>query len=242
MAMNPRLLRPMASSSFDPRKISGLTSWFDASDDSTFTYNSGNVSEWRSKAGGWKATQAVALNQPTVVSNWRTSRRAVRFTASTQVLDLDATWNNLGNNTAQTITEFYVVQWPTGSNQAFVLEPIATTGHKIFAYFSNTQSYYDAGPESTARVFGNVGSGVTSGVVISGFRNGSVVTLRHNDTQVATRSNATGNIYGGISNAVRFSGAGGGDAFLAQAITYSRALTDAEQSRVRLWLYRAYGL
>lgn len=241
MAMNPRLLRPLQTG-FDPRKIAGLTAWFDASDSSTFTLNSGNVSEWRSKVGGYTATQAVALNQPTVVSNWRTSRRAVKFTASTQALGVNATWSNLGNNTDKTITEFYAVQWPTGSNQAFVADT-EFNGHKVFAYFANSQSYYDAGDPSTARVFGNVGSGVTSGVLITALRNGGTVTLFHGDTQIGTRSDATGNLYAAnVAATVRFNGATGGDAFLAQAITYSRALSSGEQCRVRSWLYQKYGL
>lgn len=241
MAMSPRLLRPIQTG-FDPRKIAGITAWFDASDDSVFTFNSGTVSEWRSKVGGFTATQAVALNQPSVVANWRTSRRAVRFSAAAQTLGINATWSNLGNNTAKTITEFYAVQWPTGSNQAFVSDT-EFNGHKLFAYFGNTQSFYDAGEPSTARVFGNVGAGINSGVVITGIRNDATVTLFHGDTQIATRSNATGNIFASsAASTVKFNGASGGDAFLAQAITYSRALSTAEQSAVRSFLHQKYGL
>jgi hypothetical protein len=239
--MNARLLRPL-DTGFNPRKIAGLTSWFDAQDTSTVTLNSGNVSEWRSKAGGWVAAQTTAANQPGYVSDFLTSRRAVRFTASTNALDLTATWNDLGNNTAKTITEFYVLQWPTGANQAFIQEPSNINGHKFFAYFSNTTGFYDAGPESTARVSGAVGSGITTGVVITGFRNDATVTLFYNDTQIATRANASGNIYVGVSNLIRMSGPGSGSSSLAEMITYSRALSTAEQARVRSYLYRRYGL
>jgi hypothetical protein len=240
--MSPRLLRPRQVGGFTPRSLTGITSWFDAQDTSTITLNSGNVSEWRSKAGGWTASQSTAANQPGYVSNFLTSRRAVRFTAGTHALDLTATWNDLGNNTALTITEFYVLQWPTGSNQAFIQEASAPSGHKIFAYFANSQAYYDAGPEATARVFGNVGSGITTGVVITAFRNGGTVTLSYNETQVATRSNATGNIYNGITNLLRIVGPSSGSSSLAEMITYSRALSSAEQARVRSYLYARYGL
>jgi hypothetical protein len=64
--MNARLLRPKASgAAFDPRTIAGLEAWWDASDASTVTLNSGNVSQWRDKSGkGVNLTQGTAADQP----------------------------------------------------------------------------------------------------------------------------------------------------------------------------------
>jgi hypothetical protein len=251
--MNPRLLKPTASA-FSPRSISGLALWLDASDGATLFQNSDGtvpatassdpVGYWADKSGnGRHAVQATAGSRPLLTSTFKTNKQAVRFTASTQALNLAATWSDLGNNTEKTITEFYVLQWPTGSNQAFVQEPGAFDGHKTFAYFSNSQSYYDAGGSSTARVFGNVGSAITGGVVITALRNGGTVTLFHGETQVATRSDATGNIYGGsAANTVSFVGASGGDAFLASSVVYSRALSVADQRRVRNFLSARHGI
>ena len=64
MAMSPRLLRPRATG-FNPKSISGLAAWYDASDATTFTTATG-VSEWRDKSGnGRTLVQSVGLDQPT---------------------------------------------------------------------------------------------------------------------------------------------------------------------------------
>jgi hypothetical protein len=63
--MSPRLLRPKASTGFDPRTISGLAVWLDASVSSSITLNGGNVSQWNDLSGnGRNATQATAASQP----------------------------------------------------------------------------------------------------------------------------------------------------------------------------------
>lgn len=69
MAMSPRLLRPIASA-FSPKSLSGLYAWYDFSDSSTITLNSGNISQITDKSGNGKTlTQATALNQPTFTAN-----------------------------------------------------------------------------------------------------------------------------------------------------------------------------
>ncbi len=65
MPMNPRLLRPRASGGFNPKTISGLVGWWDASDASTVTTVSGAVSQLNDKSGlGRNATQTTANNRP----------------------------------------------------------------------------------------------------------------------------------------------------------------------------------
>jgi hypothetical protein len=80
MAMNPRLLRPTPSG-FDPRRIAGLAVWLDGADSSTFTFNSGTVSEWRDKSGNSRHfAQSTALRQPAVTNAVKNGRSAVAFT------------------------------------------------------------------------------------------------------------------------------------------------------------------
>jgi hypothetical protein len=78
MAMNPRLLRPLASG-FDPRGLAGLVQWYDAADQSTMTLNGTTVSEWRSKVGGVSVSQATAAAQPTLTQNYYNGRSALTF-------------------------------------------------------------------------------------------------------------------------------------------------------------------
>jgi hypothetical protein len=64
MAMNPRLLRPLASG-FNPKSIAGLVGWWDASDSATVTTVGGAVSQLNDKSGlGRNATQGTANNRP----------------------------------------------------------------------------------------------------------------------------------------------------------------------------------
>jgi len=78
MPMSPRLLRPKAASGFDPRTISGLAVWLDASVSSSVTLNSGNVSQWNDLSGnGRNATQATAGNQPSYSTSALNGRNVV---------------------------------------------------------------------------------------------------------------------------------------------------------------------
>lgn len=64
-----RLGRPTETPAYNPNfplVIGGLLAWFDAADDSTFTYSSGVVvSQWNDKSGsGRHASQGTVANQP----------------------------------------------------------------------------------------------------------------------------------------------------------------------------------
>ena len=96
MAMNPRLLRPVASG-FNPASISGIVHWWDANDASTVTLDSGAVSTWTSKAGAkTAASQSTANNRPvTTTVNGKTalsfdgSNDGLNFTGTSRT---DETW------------------------------------------------------------------------------------------------------------------------------------------------------
>jgi hypothetical protein len=62
--MSPRLLRPQATG-LNPKSISGLAAWYDASDSTTITTATG-VSAWADKSGNSRTlVQSVGLDQPT---------------------------------------------------------------------------------------------------------------------------------------------------------------------------------
>ncbi len=78
MAMNPRLLAPRATG-FNPKSISGLSLWLDASQSSSVTLNSGNVSQWSDLSGnGRNFTQATAAAQPLYATAAMNGRSVVR--------------------------------------------------------------------------------------------------------------------------------------------------------------------
>lgn len=83
-AMNPRLLRPLASG-FNPKSIGGLEGWWDAADSSTVTISTG-VSEWRDKSGNDRhASQEIANNQPAHTSTLN-GKKIITFDGSNDSL------------------------------------------------------------------------------------------------------------------------------------------------------------
>lgn len=68
----------IAASGFTPSTLSGLVGWWDAADASTVTIATG-VSEWRSKVGQFKASQATGNNQPVYQAARQNGRNAIYF-------------------------------------------------------------------------------------------------------------------------------------------------------------------
>jgi len=65
--MNPRLLRPTARGSFDPRTIGTMLAWYDFSDTSSLTLVNGFVSEIRNKSGTAPTlSQAIETDRPSL--------------------------------------------------------------------------------------------------------------------------------------------------------------------------------
>ena len=102
MAMNPRLLRPRATG-FNPKSISGLVGWWDASDSATVTLNSGNVSAWADKSGnGRTLSQATAANQPAYTTGAVNGRNAIVWPSTTN-------GRTLGVASAFTVQQYAIV-------------------------------------------------------------------------------------------------------------------------------------
>lgn len=71
MPMNPRLLRPIrAGGGFSPASITGLGLWLDATDASSYTESSGQITEWRDRSGNARHfAQTTANNRPTLFTS-----------------------------------------------------------------------------------------------------------------------------------------------------------------------------
>jgi hypothetical protein len=107
--MSPRLLRPRATG-FDPRSISGLALWLDASDATSLYQNSDGtvaavssgdpVGYWRDKSGNNRhATQATAESRPTVGASSTAGKNAVRNNGTGSVALQVAAWPYTAGNT-----------------------------------------------------------------------------------------------------------------------------------------------
>lgn len=247
MPMSPRLLRPRASGGFSPKSIGGLTGWWDSQDTATITLNATTVSEWRDKSGNdYHMSQATAANQPTYAASVFGAKSAVRFAQSaaqnlsTNAIYLDA----IGDDTNRRITILGVCRFVTGTNNS-QKTPTAlgtSTGLGFFHNLSNI-AYWDAGPESTARVSGSLNTSVVqAGCIFVGRRDGGAVDQWYNGTLLAgSRTNATGNLRTGNHP---FGIQASGSAVLAygEVIAYNRALTTAERQTIEKYLGSKYGL
>ena len=85
MAMNPRLLVPRATG-FNPKSISGLALWLDATDSTTTIADQG-ISTWNDKSGfGRNFSQSTGNNQPTVST--LNGKRALSFNGTSAQMTL----------------------------------------------------------------------------------------------------------------------------------------------------------
>jgi hypothetical protein len=84
---------------FNPSLTAGLVLWLDASDATTITQTSGNISQWRDKSTS--ALTATAVNNPTLVANIQNGFPGISFDGSTQYF-------NLGNNLNMGTNQLYI--------------------------------------------------------------------------------------------------------------------------------------
>ena len=84
---------------FIPTQVSGLVLWLDASDATTITQTSGNITQWKDKSTS--ALTATATNNPTLVANIQNGFPGISFDGSTQYF-------NLGNNLNMGTNQLYI--------------------------------------------------------------------------------------------------------------------------------------
>ena len=84
---------------FIPTQVSGCSLWLDASDATTITQTSGNITQGRDKSTS--ALTATATNNPTLVANIQNGFPGISFDGSTQYF-------NLGNNLNMGTNQIYI--------------------------------------------------------------------------------------------------------------------------------------
>jgi hypothetical protein len=241
MGMNQRLLRTRASG-FNPKSISGLAAWWDASDSSTITTVSGAVSQWNDKSGnGLNATQTTANNRPSNSAQTLNGRAVMTFDGSNDVLQFtgvartDETWFLVGaaNSSA-------------ASSKAHVMLGNASPGHglhfvpKLDGGATNILGYLGGfGAANTARYDiaggGNVAATLVS-VVRSAASGGTMWTNGVQRGSCSTSSSTTMDRLGLPSTGTAAT------CFISEALIYSRPLSTAERRLVESWLGKKWGI
>lgn len=252
MSMNPRLLRPLASG-FSPRQIAGLAAWWDSTDNSTITTDTG-VSAWVDKVNGYTLDQATGANQPTLSTI--NGKQAFDYNGSSQFLEADDAGLIAEANGASVndTTIFYVGEIDAVSSSAYgvafgstddgtpvyaVLQPIQSGSvWRVFyrgddnnnqTLVSSTAQYSNGTPYVLAQ---------STASSIVGRANGAEVVSASNtasgDTMLTTRL--------GVGALARTSVSNYWNGRIGDVLIYNRVLTTAEIQRVERWLAGKFGV
>lgn len=256
MAMNPRLLRPLASG-FNPKSIAGLGMWLDASVDSSLTLNGNTVSEWRDLSGnGRHVSQGTAASQPNAVNRTQNGRRVLDYAGGQQLLGNAATLGLLRNVGGATIIA--AVKWDALSTLSLGYTPFivtsgsgATSARATLASVPPVLDSLSAGgrrldADSFARADG---TGTTSPRIASAvfdYANSDAFiyaegVLRGSNTSFQTAGNTSDTdslaVSVGSGNGANFM-----DGWIGELLVWPRVLTDAERQRVERYLGKKFGI
>ena len=244
MPMNARLLRPRAAGGFNPKSISGLAQWLDASDASTLTLASGAVSAWSDKSGnGRNASQATAASRPTTTTvNGKT---ALSFDGTDDGLDFtgtsrtDETWIIAAAQTAdQTAQRSMLSDGASGTGMSATKTASFKSLEVAFGGFTEGTNrlrvQYAATPSTLLGpgVFSVVRSAAAGGFVfIDGTqRTGAVSPFA---ASFSTSGADTMSKIGYYSSSLfQFQG------WIGEILCWNRALSALERNTVELWLGR----
>jgi len=230
MAMNPRLLRPLATG-FNPGNLSGLELWLDATQASSITLNTGNtpntVSQWRDRRPSSTALlgQTASNQQPDYVASSLNGLPGIKLAAGRNLST--TTW---ANNFAQPTTYFCVFRTPASGTTWSLFDGL-TARQTIFGN-TITQLVMFAGSSATAITV--VADTAYAAVLIY---NGASSSARLNTKTAVTRNPSTNAISG------LFIGSGAGVRNdINEFGLLSRAVTDSEAGRLMDYLARKWGI
>jgi hypothetical protein len=254
MPMSPRLLRPRATG-FNPKSISGLQLWLDASDQSTLTLNGTTVSEWRSKAGSISIAQGTASAQPTLLGSYYLGRSALTFdggdllySATASLAIAPCTSFVVFDETSAVSFAGVLVGSPAsgddfGSTSAFITTSrdtgnIILRGSNVNAAAANALSVASAsqGASAYGRKLATAAIGANSGFL----RTNAV--LGTTDSAHTASGSSAGTLVGGrflggaVSASFRFTGR------ICEILHYSQELSASQISTVEAWLSKRWGI
>ena len=238
MAMSPRLLRPRATG-FNPRSISGLAAWYDASAASSITLNGSTVSQWADLSGnGRNQSQATAASQPTYNATGLNGKGTLT-TTGTQWMQASA----FASSSSATI--FLVWKIASAAGTPYIFQ--RGTVNDVHSFLMNPgtdqlQARRGASNQGTATVSGlgttdiwRVGTLVFS-TTLSRIYNGNSVGTDNTATVSAPAGNKVLTLFA-LDSATR-----AGHPGIAEFLYYSSQLDDTQQSAVRTYLGKKWGI
>jgi hypothetical protein len=235
MGMSPKLLRPRATG-FNPKSISGLQLWLDASDLSTVTQATG-VSEWRDKSPtGSKWIQETGNNQPATGTQTINGKNVLVFDGSNDWLSAVTPLA-----TAMPLSMFIVQRIVSGTS--FGMTYTAATGFNVRQTGASTGTLSILpGASNTGQARTGINDILSLMYPASGnnalYLNGTTLTL----DDVSTRPTLTGTHSIGVRRATDGSLAFYANVWIAEIIAYSTALTTTQRVAVQKYLGTKWGI
>jgi hypothetical protein len=137
MALSPRLLRPRASGGgFSPLVLPSLGGWWDATDASSYTLDTG-VSEWRDKSGrSQKFTQSTGASQPIINSTGINSRPTLEFDGSNDWMTLGSATiggTSLRPESGNEFAVYFVAR--SAGNGVFLAQAVSSVGSRVLQIY-----------------------------------------------------------------------------------------------------------
>jgi hypothetical protein len=238
MAMSPRLLRPRATG-FNPKSISGLASWYDASVASSITLNGSTVSQWSDLSGnGRHQAQGSASLQPNYSATNANGKPALT-TTGTQWMQASA----FASSSAATI--FLVWKIASAAGTPYIFQRGAVNDVHSFLMNPGTnqiQARRGSSNQGTATVstlgspdIWRVGTLVFS-TTLSRIYNGNSVGTDNTATVSAPVGNKVLTLFA-LDSATR-----AGNPGISEFIYYAGQLDETQQAAVRTYLGKKWGI
>ena len=253
MSMSPRLLRPRATG-FNPKSISGLALWLDASSSDLYTTDAGPVTAVASPldiagcVGWWDASDAASItasgglvsqwNDRSTAGNHATASGTARPTTGTRslngrnVIDFDGTANAMATSLADTATQtvFFVA-----------VSDVASTSGRAWSFGTTNRGVFpNAGiwefwrqQTSGAISFGTTASATSPSVACALFSSNSSLTTFGNGAQGTTNDpvDSSGGLFNIGKESIYFH-----NGYVAEIVIYNTALTPTDRARVEAYL------
>lgn len=235
---------------FSPNLISGLQAWYDASDSSSITLSSTEVTQWNDKsASSFNVTPNGAGNRPSY-TNTQNGRKVVTFTTGKGLGNSSAT--ALRSVSGWTIFTAFGTSATTTAQNVFVVG-VNTQGaaRAEVVYINPTTGYVDCGGRrlsgdsyAAATTSTNVGSDFNVWTGVGDYTN-TTATLFKNGTQVAQNTSwltagSTANDWGSISVGAASGWLSSPGAPLigsiGEIVVYNSVLSTADRQRVEAYL------
>jgi hypothetical protein len=247
--MSARLLRPRAAGGFNPKSISGLIGWWDASDSSRITpasaplANAGTITTWADKSGlGQSLAQSNAVNRPTYAASSVGGRPAIAFAESGSQYMTGVFSQALTGMSSYVVAIVNggsrVVSLQVGSN---ILDFQGTNWMVRLKRSSSTQLSvpYDPSDDRVQRPY-------TEGTafISSMFHVGSTLSHRVNNGTAATAAAAMNTTYGHLtlSSINRTAYNGGFTGSISEILFYNRSISSSENAAIVSYLSKKYGI